>query len=104
MKSAFPIVHDKWLKTALSLVYNNNNTAQVTREHLRQLWVDGSILGFVGRRQAEDLLKASVSDTFLLRFSDSEMGGVTIAWTSEDTNTGETNIPKEGTYTRDKQP
>lgn len=57
---------------------------KVTREHLRQLWIDGSILGFVGRRQAEEMLRASASDTFLLRFSDSELGGVTIAWTFED--------------------
>uniref|UniRef100_A0A6A7FV94 Signal transducer and activator of transcription n=2 Tax=Hirondellea gigas TaxID=1518452 RepID=A0A6A7FV94_9CRUS len=57
---------------------------KVTREHLRQLWIDGSILGFVGRKQAEEMLRASPSDTFLLRFSDSEVGGVTIAWTFED--------------------
>ncbi|XP_047740317.1 signal transducer and activator of transcription 5B [Hyalella azteca] len=59
---------------------------KVTREHLRQLWVDGSILGFVGRRQAEELLSASPPATFLLRFSDSELGGVTIAWSSDDVN------------------
>ena len=47
---------------------------------MRQLWFDGAIMGFVGRRYAEDLLKASASGTFLLRFSDSELGGVTIAW------------------------
>ncbi|KAK3888457.1 hypothetical protein Pcinc_007483 [Petrolisthes cinctipes] len=58
---------------------------KVTREHLRQPWNDGSILGFIGRRQAEDKLKSSKSGTFLLRFSDSELGGVTIAWMYEDT-------------------
>ena len=53
---------------------------KLTREHLRGPWVDGSILGFVGRNQAEDMLSQCLSGTFLLRFSDSEMGGVTIAW------------------------
>ncbi|KAF2355356.1 STAT transcription factor protein interaction [Trinorchestia longiramus] len=57
---------------------------KVTREHLKPLWINGSIMGFVGRRQAEELLRSSPSDTFLLRFSDSELGGVTIAWTFED--------------------
>lgn len=41
-------------------------------------------MGFVGRRQAEEMLKNSKSGTFLLRFSDSELGGVTIAWMYED--------------------
>ena len=62
---------------------------KVTREHLRQPWIDGSILGFVGRKQAEEMLQASPSDTFLLRFSDSELGGVTIAWTFKDKAQGE---------------
>jgi len=57
---------------------------KVTKEHLRAPWLDGSILGFVGRRAAEDMLRASPHATFLLRFSDSELGGVTIAWTLED--------------------
>ncbi|XP_050693053.1 signal transducer and activator of transcription 5B-like isoform X3 [Eriocheir sinensis] len=58
---------------------------KVTKEHLRQPWNDGSIMGFVGRPQAEEMLKNSKSGTFLLRFSDSELGGVTIAWMYEDT-------------------
>lgn len=55
---------------------------------MRQQWNDGSIMGFVGRRQAEEMLKNSKSGTFLLRFSDSELGGVTIAWMYEDTTKG----------------
>ena len=53
---------------------------KLTREHLRGPWVDGSILGFVGRTQAEEMLAATSAGTFLLRFSDSELGGITIAW------------------------
>ena len=47
---------------------------------MRGPWVDGSILGFVGRQQAEDMLSVCPPGTFMLRFSDSELGGVTIAW------------------------
>jgi len=61
---------------------------KVTREHLRAQWNDGSVIGFVGRRQAEEMLKSSKSGTFLLRFSDSELGGVTIAWMYEDATKG----------------
>lgn len=39
-----------------------------------------AILGFVRKRQAEEMLSSCASGTFLLRFSDSELGGVTIAW------------------------
>ena len=39
-----------------------------------------TIIGFVGRKQTEDMLKQCPRGTFLLRFSDSELGGVTIAW------------------------
>ena len=53
---------------------------KLTREHLRGPWVDGSIIGFVGRQRAEELLNQCHPGTFLLRFSDSELGGVTIAW------------------------
>ncbi|XP_063231375.1 signal transducer and activator of transcription 5B isoform X2 [Bacillus rossius redtenbacheri] len=56
---------------------------KLTREHLRQSWVDGAILGFIRKKQAEEMLSTCANGTFLLRFSDSELGGVTIAWVSE---------------------
>uniref|UniRef100_V5G239 Signal transducer and activator of transcription n=1 Tax=Anoplophora glabripennis TaxID=217634 RepID=V5G239_ANOGL len=56
---------------------------KLTREHLRGPWVDGAIMGFVRKKQAEELLSACTCGTFLLRFSDSELGGITIAWISE---------------------
>ncbi|OBS65280.1 hypothetical protein A6R68_06203 [Neotoma lepida] len=47
-------------------------------------WFDGvmevAILGFVNKQQAHDLLINKPDGTFLLRFSDSEIGGITIAW------------------------
>jgi signal transducer and activator of transcription 5B len=56
---------------------------KVTREHLRGLWHDGSVYGFVWRKQAEEMLAKKCSGTFLLRYSDSELGGVTVAWINE---------------------
>lgn len=53
---------------------------KLTREHLKNPWMDGYILGFVRKRQAEEMLANCASGTFLMRFSDSELGGVTIAW------------------------
>lgn len=41
-----------------------------------------AILGFIRKKQAEEMLSACANGTFLLRFSDSELGGVTIAWVS----------------------
>uniref|UniRef100_A0A9I3BWZ5 Signal transducer and activator of transcription n=1 Tax=Anopheles culicifacies TaxID=139723 RepID=A0A9I3BWZ5_9DIPT len=56
---------------------------KVTREHLRGPWVDGSIIGFIHKSKAEDYLLKCPRGTFLLRFSDSELGGITIAWVNE---------------------
>lgn len=39
-------------------------------------------MGFIRKKQAEEMLSACPGGTFLLRFSDSELGGVTIAWVS----------------------
>ncbi|XP_066996363.1 signal transducer and activator of transcription 5B isoform X2 [Anabrus simplex] len=58
---------------------------KLTREHLRGPWIDGAILGFVRKKQAEEMLQSCSSGTFLLRFSDSELGGVTIAWVGDQT-------------------
>lgn len=41
-------------------------------------------MGFVSRHQAQELLMTKPVGTFLLRFSDSEIGGITIAWVGEN--------------------
>ncbi|XP_059610175.1 signal transducer and activator of transcription 5A-like isoform X2 [Phlebotomus argentipes] len=56
---------------------------KLTREHLRNPWQDGLIIGFIHKKQAEDMLMKCPIGTFLLRFSDSELGGVTIAWVGD---------------------
>lgn len=44
------------------------------------------IHGFVSKQLAQEWLMRSPNGTFLLRFSDSELGGITIAWVAEDSN------------------
>lgn len=56
---------------------------KVTRDYLRTLWCDRLIMGFIQKKQAEEMLSKCPPGTFLLRFSDSELGGITIAWVGE---------------------
>ncbi|XP_022191583.2 signal transducer and activator of transcription 5B [Nilaparvata lugens] len=56
---------------------------KLTKEHLKSFWVDQLIHGFIRKKQAEEMLSTCEAGTFLLRFSDSELGGITIAWVDE---------------------
>jgi len=56
----------------------------LTANHMRGPWSEGYIMGFVSKNRAEELLMAMEGGTFLLRFSDSELGGVTIAYVRQD--------------------
>jgi signal transducer and activator of transcription 5B len=48
---------------------------RVTKEHLHGPWVESSIEGFINKMKVEEYLKnINVHGTFLLRFSDSELG------------------------------
>ncbi|XP_006859498.1 PREDICTED: signal transducer and activator of transcription 2 [Chrysochloris asiatica] len=59
-----------WLDKILDLVH----------DHLKDLWKDGCIMGFVSRKQERRLLKKKMSGTFLLRFSETSEGGITCSW------------------------
>ncbi|XP_042363363.1 signal transducer and activator of transcription 5B-like [Plectropomus leopardus] len=59
---------------------------ELMKKHLKPHWNDGAILGFVNKQQAQDMLLSKPNGTFLLRFSDSEIGGITIAWVAENPN------------------
>lgn len=50
------------------------STMKVTREHFKDLWSDGKIMGFIDKSEAEKLLERSELGTFILRFADSELG------------------------------
>lgn len=47
---------------------------KLTRDQLRGPWTEGLIIGFINKRQAEEMLLKCTPGTFLLRFSDSELG------------------------------
>jgi signal transducer and activator of transcription 5B len=49
---------------------------KLIREHLRGPWEDDSIVGFIHKRTAEDVLLKCARGTFLLRFSDSVSGKI----------------------------
>ena len=51
---------------------------------MRGPWGEGYIMGFVSKQRADELLKSREHGCFLLRFSDSELGGVTIAYVRQD--------------------
>uniref|UniRef100_A0A3B1K511 Signal transducer and activator of transcription n=1 Tax=Astyanax mexicanus TaxID=7994 RepID=A0A3B1K511_ASTMX len=59
---------------------------ELMKKHLKSHWNDGAILGFLNKQQAQDMLLSKPNGTFLLRFSDSEIGGITIAWVAENPN------------------
>lgn len=56
------------------------NILQLTREHLSDIWADGHIIGFLPRQHAETLLLTKPPGTFLLRFSDTLIGGISVAY------------------------
>ncbi|KAG5671135.1 hypothetical protein PVAND_001349 [Polypedilum vanderplanki] len=54
-------------------------TMELTKSFLSGPWKDGLIMGFVERESVERKLLHCQNGTFLLRFAESELGGVTIA-------------------------
>lgn len=51
-----------------------NAALRLTREHLSGIWSENYIIGFIAKDLAEKYLIACPVGTFLLRFSDSELG------------------------------
>jgi len=51
----------------------------VVKKHLRDHWNDG-FLEFMSRDAASEKLSGTPTGTFIIRFSDGEIGGVSIAW------------------------
>ncbi|CAB4065819.1 STAT5B [Lepeophtheirus salmonis] len=73
---------------------------KLTKEDLRGLWIDGALMGFISRHEAEDFLHKSQNGTFLIRFSDSELGGVTVAWITVNEQTGDREVAMLQPFTR----
>ncbi|KAL4228952.1 Signal transducer and activator of transcription 5B [Mactra antiquata] len=57
---------------------------KLVKEHLKAPWMDGLIVGFMDRNESNGLLLGRPNGTFLLRFSDGTIGGVTIAWVADN--------------------
>ncbi|KAL6119718.1 stat6 [Pungitius sinensis] len=62
---------------------------ELTKKHLKEYWSEGLIFGFIGKQHLHLILKDRPNGTFLLRFSDSEIGGITIAYVSASENGGQ---------------
>ncbi|KAM9350447.1 signal transducer and activator of transcription 6 [Symphorus nematophorus] len=62
---------------------------ELTKKHLKAYWSEGLIFGFIGKQHLHLILKDRPNGTFLLRFSDSEIGGITIAYVSASENGGQ---------------
>lgn len=62
---------------------------ELTKKHLKTYWSEGLIFGFIGKQHLHLILKDRPNGTFLLRFSDSEIGGITIAYVSACENGGQ---------------
>ncbi|CAB1330177.1 unnamed protein product, partial [Coregonus sp. 'balchen'] len=68
---------------------------ELTKRHLKSYWSDGLIFGFIGKQHLHLILKDRPNGTFLLRFSDSEIGGITIAYVAPSEN-----LPKNDVFRR----
>ncbi|XP_041654703.1 signal transducer and activator of transcription 6 [Cheilinus undulatus] len=62
---------------------------ELTKKHLKAYWSEGLIFGFIGKQHLHLILQDRPNGTFLLRFSDSEIGGITIAYVSASENGGQ---------------
>ncbi|XP_043939594.1 signal transducer and activator of transcription 6 isoform X2 [Protopterus annectens] len=60
----------------------------LTKEFLKSYWSEGLIIGFISKTYVYHLLSSKTEGTFLLRFSDSEIGGITIAYIGKQTDDG----------------
>uniref|UniRef100_A0A7N4NQ30 Signal transducer and activator of transcription n=1 Tax=Sarcophilus harrisii TaxID=9305 RepID=A0A7N4NQ30_SARHA len=65
-----------WLEAILDLI----------KKHILPLWIDGYIMGFVSKEKERVLLKDKMPGTFLLRFSESNLGGITFTWVDQSEN------------------
>ncbi|KAK7877420.1 hypothetical protein WMY93_031865 [Mugilogobius chulae] len=71
----------------------------MVKQYLADLWKDGLIMGFVTKANEKSLLKKKQRGTFLLRFSESLIGGITFSWV-ETTLTGEPEIKTVNPFTK----
>lgn len=56
---------------------------KITKDQLAMAWKEGRIVGFINKTKVSDALSAHPVGTFLLRFSDSELGKFILFLTNE---------------------
>ncbi|XP_072308854.1 signal transducer and activator of transcription 2 isoform X2 [Eucyclogobius newberryi] len=71
----------------------------MVKQYLADLWRDGLIMGFVTKAKEKCFLRKKQRGTFLLRFSESLIGGITFSWV-ETTLTGEPEIKTVRPFTK----
>uniref|UniRef100_A0A3B5QBQ7 Signal transducer and activator of transcription n=1 Tax=Xiphophorus maculatus TaxID=8083 RepID=A0A3B5QBQ7_XIPMA len=71
----------------------------MVKSYLENIWREGLIMGFVSRGKEKLLLKKKKRGTFLLRFSESVVGGITFSWVEID-STGEPDIKTVQPFTK----
>ncbi|XP_061698246.1 signal transducer and activator of transcription 4 [Syngnathoides biaculeatus] len=80
-----------WLDSILELI----------RKHLLPVWNENFIMGFVSKEKERALLREKESGTFLLRFSESHLGGITFTWVQHSDN-GEATFNSVEPYTKSR--
>ena len=78
--------HLSWTKFGKEVLTGHNFTfwewfhsmLSLTHQHMEDLWKKGYVMGFVSKAKANCLLLQQPPGTFLLRYSDSKIGGVSI--------------------------
>ncbi|XP_072301305.1 signal transducer and activator of transcription 4-like [Eucyclogobius newberryi] len=80
-----------WLDSILELI----------KKHLLPVWSENYIMGFVSKEMERTLLKDKEPGTFLLRFSESHLGGITFTWVDRGDN-GEVKFNSVEPYTKNR--
>ncbi|XP_041857337.1 signal transducer and activator of transcription 4-like isoform X2 [Melanotaenia boesemani] len=78
-----------WLDSILELI----------KKHLQPVWSENYIMGFVSKEMERALLKDKEPGTFLLRFSESHLGGITFTWV-EHSDSGDVKFNSVEPYTK----
>uniref|UniRef100_UPI0037E91421 signal transducer and activator of transcription 4 isoform X1 n=1 Tax=Semicossyphus pulcher TaxID=241346 RepID=UPI0037E91421 len=80
-----------WLDSILELI----------KKHLLPVWNENFIMGFVSKEMERTLLKDKEQGTFLLRFSESHLGGITFTWVQHNDN-GDMRLNSVEPYTKNR--
>lgn len=57
-----------------------HGTCETSRRHMLPLWQDGLVHGYVSKDDAQEMLIRATVGNFMMRFSASIVGGVSISW------------------------